>query len=228
MRLSLCFVVLAAVAHVGHAADRPNVLIVMTDDQGLGDFSYTGNPVLKTPNFDAFAKQSVRLTDFHVCPMCSPTRGQLMTGLSALRNGATSVTAGRTFVRPGIPTLPEAFAKAGYKTGLFGKWHLGDVYPHRPIDRGFRRASTTSAGDSSNRPRVQLAMIDGGISNGPRSGTRELHRLLVRLRMAWMKECRAKNEPFLCYLPTNAPHAVYRSPRVLSRTRGRARPGSSG
>ena len=74
---------------------RPNVLIVLTDDQGLGDFSSTGNPVLKTPNLDAFARESVRLTDFHVAPMCTPTRGQLLTGLAALRNGATSVTAGR-------------------------------------------------------------------------------------------------------------------------------------
>src|SRR5262249_56159985 len=79
-----------------------------------------------------------RVTDFDVCPMCSPTRGQLMTGLSALRNGATSVTAGRTFMRHGLSTMPELFAKAGYKTGLFGKWHLGDSYPHRPIDRGFQ------------------------------------------------------------------------------------------
>src|SRR6476620_7228768 len=99
------------------AADaKPNVLIVMTDDQGLGDFSFMGNPVLKTPNLDAFARQSVRFTDFHVCPMCSPTRGQLMTGMVALRNGATSVTAGRTFLRPGLPTLPGSFSRAGYKT----------------------------------------------------------------------------------------------------------------
>jgi len=95
------------------AAGKPNVLIVMTDDQGLGDFSYTGNPVLKTPNLDAFARQSVRLTDFHVAPMCSPTRGQLLSGLAALRNGATAVTAGRTFMRPGLPTLPEEFVEAG-------------------------------------------------------------------------------------------------------------------
>ena len=97
-------------------AKRPNVIVVMTDDQGMGDFSYTGNPVLKTPNFDAFAKASLRLTDFHVCPMCSPTRGQLLTGLTALRNGATSVTAGRTFLRPGLSTIADSFGQAGYKT----------------------------------------------------------------------------------------------------------------
>ena len=119
------------------AASRPNVVIVMTDDQGLGDFSIMGNPILKTPNFDAFARQSIRLTDFHVAPMCSPTRGQLLTGLAALRNSATSVTAGRTFLRPELDTMPAAFSRAGYKTGVFGKWHLGDTYPHRPIDKGF-------------------------------------------------------------------------------------------
>ena len=110
-------------------AGKPNLLIVITDDQGMGDFSYTGNPVLKTPNLDRFAREAVRLTDFHVAPMCTPTRGQLLTGVDALRNGATSVTAGRSFLRPGIPTAAEMFAAAGYKTGLFGKWHLGDHYP---------------------------------------------------------------------------------------------------
>src|ERR1700751_3151979 len=107
---------LAGPVRAADTPPKPNVLIVLTDDQGLGDFSFMGNPVLKTPNLDAFAKQSVRFTDFHVCPMCSPTRGQLMTGLASLRNGATSVTAGRTFLRPGVPTLPDTFGKAGYKT----------------------------------------------------------------------------------------------------------------
>lgn len=91
------FCLIPLFAGAASAAEKPNVLIVMTDDQGLGDFSFTGNPILKTPNFDRFASESVRFTDFHVSPMCSPTRGQLLTGLAALRNGATSVTAGRTF-----------------------------------------------------------------------------------------------------------------------------------
>ena len=146
-RFALAFAV-AMVFTASASADpkRPNVIIVMTDDQGLGDFSYTGNPVLKTPNLDAFAKESVRLTDFHVCPMCSPTRGQLLTGLTALRNGATSVTAGRTFLRPGLPALPETFAKAGYATGLIAKWHPGASYPTGRSTGDFRRACITSAG----------------------------------------------------------------------------------
>ena len=114
MRRWILPALLLATTAPGRAAgpERPNVLIVMTDDQGLGDFSYTGNPVLKTPHFDAFARGAVRLTDFHVSPMCTPTRGQLLTGLAALRTGATSVTAGRTFLRPGIPTLAKLFGKA--------------------------------------------------------------------------------------------------------------------
>jgi hypothetical protein len=108
--LALALALLCLFGSFVSAADtqKPNVLIVMTDDQGLGDFSFTGNPVLKTPNLDAFARESVRFTDFHVCPMCSPTRGQLLTGLAALRNGATSVTAGRTFLRPGLATWWKA------------------------------------------------------------------------------------------------------------------------
>ncbi len=82
----------------------------------------------------------VRLTDFHVAPMCTPTRGQLLTGMDALRNGASSVSAGRSFVPRGIPTMAETFAAGGYKTALFGKWHLGDSYPNLPHYRGFHEA----------------------------------------------------------------------------------------
>src|ERR1041384_3155866 len=119
------------------AADRPNVIIVLSDDQGYGDFSCHGNPILKTPNLDALHHESLRLTDFHVAPMCTPTRGQLLTGMDALHNGASSVCAGRSFIRPGITTMAQTFAANGYRTALFGKWHLGDSYPHLPNYFGF-------------------------------------------------------------------------------------------
>jgi len=199
-------------AHGSDKAARPNVLIVMTDDQGLGDFSFTGNPVLVTPNFDKFAKEAVRLTDFHVCPMCSPTRGQLMTGLAALFNGATSVTAGRTFVRPGLPMMPEIFARARYKTGLFGKWHLGDTYPHRPIDKGFQESVYHLGwGMLQSTPEFDNPLIDGRyFHNGqPQKFQGHCTDFWFDQAMAWMKQRKANGEPFFCYLPTNAPHAPY-------------------
>src|SRR5262249_47323103 len=149
-------------AHAAKTPSRPNILIVMTDDQGLGDFSFTGNPVLATPHFARFEKEWVRLTVFHVGPMCGPTRGQLMTGLAALFNGATSVTAGRTFVRPGLLMMPEILARSGYKTGLFGKWHLGDSFPHRPMDRGFEESVYHLGwGMLQSTPEFDNPLIDG-------------------------------------------------------------------
>src|SRR3954468_16866818 len=100
---------LSDAARAEAAATRPNVIVFLTDDNGYGDHSCLGNPVLKTPNFDKLHSKSVRLTDFHVAPMCTPTRGQLMTGIDALYNGASSVSAGRSFIRRGIPTMAEIF-----------------------------------------------------------------------------------------------------------------------
>ncbi len=121
-------------------AERPNVVIIMTDDQGYGEFSCHGNPIAETPNIDALATSAIRLTDFHVAPMCTPTRGQLMTGLDAFRNSAINVSSGRTLLRSDVRTIANVFRDAGYRTGLFGKWHLGDNYPFRPEDRGFDEA----------------------------------------------------------------------------------------
>ena len=130
----------------------PNVIIVMTDDQGYGDLSAHGNPILKTPNLDQLASQSIRLTDFHVAPMCTPTRGQLMSGRDALDNGAMNVSSGRAILRKTIPTMANFFAGAGYRTALFGKWHLGDNYPYRPQDRGFEETLTFPSSHMSSAP----------------------------------------------------------------------------
>lgn len=132
-----------AIATGGGTADqgrRPNVILVMTDDQGYGEFGWTGNPLARTPHIDRLASESIRLTDFHVAPMCTPTRGQLLTGLDAFRNGAVNVSSGRTLLRPELETIADVFGAAGYRTGIFGKWHLGDNYPFRPEDRGFDEA----------------------------------------------------------------------------------------
>lgn len=132
----LAFALITA-SNLYSAETPPNVIIVLSDDQGYGDLSCHGNPVLKTPNLDKLHSQSIRLTDFHVAPMCTPTRGQLLSGMDALRNKATSVCAGRSFLKPEITTLPEVFSRQGYKTAIFGKWHLGDSYPNLPQYKGF-------------------------------------------------------------------------------------------
>ncbi len=197
---------------------RPNILIIMTDDQGYGDFSSHGNPILKTPEMDKWRAKSVRFTDFHVAPMCTPTRGQLMSGRDAVRNGATSVTGGRAFMRPGLLTMPQFLRMIGYRTGLFGKWHLGDNYPHRPMDRGFQEAVYHQGWGMTAAPEF-LGKYNNGryFHNGvekPFKGY--MTDFWFDKAMAWMKECKEKKEPFFCYLPTNAPHGPHVVPAKYS------------
>jgi len=118
----------------------------MTDDQGYGDLACLGNPILETPHLDALHAQSVRLTDFHVSPTCSPTRGALMSGRNTHSAGVWHTIMGRSLMRPEEVTLAEAFRAGGYATGHFGKWHLGDNYPLRPQDQGFEAALTHGGG----------------------------------------------------------------------------------
>lgn len=222
---SLLLALLAADSGRAAPAGRPNVLIVLTDDQGMGDFSCYGNSTLKTPNLDRLHAQSVRFSDFHVAPMCTPTRGQLMSGQDAVRNGATSVTGGRSFMRPGLPTLPGIFAAAGYRTGMFGKWHLGDHYPHRPMDRGFQEAVYHLGWGFTSAPEFNNTLSDGRyFHNGvEKKFTGYCTDFWFERAMAWMKARHDAREPFVCYLPTNAPHAPHVVPEKYSAPYGNAR-----
>ena len=119
------------------AGRRPNVVLVMTDDQGYGDLSCHGNPYLRTPNIDGLAKQGVEFNRFYVSPVCAPTRSSLLTGRYNLRCGVYGVTSGFETMRTEEVTLAEALRGGGYRTGLFGKWHLGENYPYVPHAQGF-------------------------------------------------------------------------------------------
>lgn len=116
---------------------RPNVILIMTDDQGYGDMSCHGNPYIKTPNLDRLHDEAIRFSDFHVDPTCSPTRAALMTGRYSSRTGVWLTYAGRHHLRRDETTMADVFSSNGYRTAIFGKWHLGDNYPFRPHDRGF-------------------------------------------------------------------------------------------
>ncbi len=119
---------------------KPNVVIIMTDDQGYGEIAAHGNPIIQTPHMDALHAESVRFTDFHVDPTCSPTRAALATGRYSTRTGVWHTINGRTMINPDELTLAEVFKANGYDTSLFGKWHIGDNYPCRPEDKGYDHA----------------------------------------------------------------------------------------
>ncbi|MGQ9562230.1 MAG: exo-alpha-sialidase [Thermogutta sp.] len=187
---------------------QPNVVIVITDDQGLGDFSCMGNPILWTPHIDRLAAEGVRLTDFHVAPVCTPTRGQLMTGQDALRNGARSVPAGTNMMWRNVPTMAEIFRSNGYRTGLFGKWHLGDHYPDRPADRGFEKAIWfggwgVSSDVEFDNDCLKIRYRD---ANQVSIADRYCTDFWFDQALAWMEECSKTKQPFFCYIATNAPH----------------------
>lgn len=133
-RIIIAFIIFAGMTF---ATDKPNVIVVMTDDQGYGDLSCHGNPKLKTPEMDKLHSESVRFTNFHVDPTCSPTRGALMTGKYSHRVKVWHTIAGGSYLRASEMTMADIFKASGYRTGMFGKWHLGSNYPYRPMDRGF-------------------------------------------------------------------------------------------
>jgi arylsulfatase len=206
---SACGVVVFATTAVALAAERPNVILILTDDQGYGDIGAHGNPVIKTPNTDRLHAESVRFTDFHVAPMCSPTRGQLLTGRDAMKNGATAVCQGRSMMRAEIPTMANFFAASGYATGHFGKWHLGDSYPHRPQDRGFRETlhhrawGITSLADYWQNTYFDPVLNHNGVDKKFEGYCTDI---FFDRAMEWMGQCVQKDQSFFVYLPTNTPH----------------------
>ncbi len=207
---------LAALPVLCQAQQSPNVVVLLTDDQGYGDLSVHGNPVLKTPNLDKFHSQSVRFTDFHAAPMCTPTRSQLLTGRDAIDNGASFVCMGRSLMRQELPTMADIFQDAGYVTGHFGKWHLGDNYPFRPQDRGFQETvhhgawGITSLADYFGNDYFN----DHYRHNGRvEQYTGYCTDVWFEEAMSWIRRQARGEKPFLVYLPTNAPHVPLWAPQ---------------
>jgi len=195
------------------APTKPNVILIITDDQGYGDFGCHGNPYIQTPNLDDFHKEAVRLTDFHVSPTCAPTRAALMTGRYTNRTGVYHTIAGWSLLRENEKTLGNMFAEAGYQTGAFGKWHLGDNYPFRPFDRGFQETVMHGGGGVQQTPDYwnNDYFDDTYFKNGvPQAYEGYCTDVFFDEAMDFIES--NKQAPFFCYLATNAPHWPYNVP----------------
>jgi arylsulfatase A-like enzyme len=188
---------------------RPNVLLILTDDLGYGDLACHGNPEVKTPNFDALHGRSVRLTNFHVDPTCSPTRASLFTGRYSSRAGVWHTIMGRSILPKDEVTMAETLVRNGYRTGIFGKWHLGDNHPFRAHERGFGEAVVLGGGAIGNLPDhwANDYSDDTYLHNGRwEKYSGYCTDVFFKAAMDFMAGAADKGEPFFCCLPTNVPH----------------------
>ena len=197
------------------AAEKPNVILILTDDQGYGDIAAHGNPILKTPHLDKLHAESARLTDFHVDPTCSPTRGALMTGKYAHRVRAWHTIAGGNHLRESEITMADVFRANGYRTALFGKWHLGSNFPFRPIDRGFDEwlgqgdGGTGTTDDHFFNDRVNDHYLHNGEWKQINGWAPEV---FYNSAIDYIRKRKIDQQPFFVYLPTYLPHAPHTLP----------------
>lgn len=205
----LCLVFCAIVpACVAAAPGRPNVILIITDDQGYGDIRAHGNRMIETPQMDRLHAQSARLIDFHVDPTCAPTRAALMTGRYSTRVGVWHTVMGRSQLRADETTMADVFRANGYATGMFGKWHLGDNHPFRPHERGFGEAFYHGGGGVSQQSDYwgNDYFDDTYFANGvPVSCAGYCTDVWFGKAIDFIRRNRAK--PFFCYIATNAPHS---------------------
>ena len=201
---------------IGYAKNRdkhPNVILIITDDQGYGDLGCYGNEKIKTPNLDKLHAQSIRLTNYHVCPTCSPSRASLMTGRYCNRTGVWHTIMGRSLLRKDEVTMADTFAASGYRTAIFGKWHLGDNYPFRPQDHGFHEVLVHGGGAIGNSPDYW----DNDYFDDTYFRNAKPEKLKGYCTDVWFDEAMKfikenRDRPFFCYLTTNAAHGPYRVP----------------
>lgn len=225
---SFCLIFLAGMFLSGdlkaevNSDSKPNVILIMTDDQGIGDFGFTGNPYIQTPQLDKLASQSLNLTNFYVSPVCAPTRACLMTGRYSERTGIYDTYNGGATMSTDEITMAEVLKDNGYSTGIFGKWHLGDNYPYRPMDQGFDVAAVHRAGGMG-QPGDVYNFFDGDSSyfdpvlfkNGePVQFQGYCSDVYTDEMIGYIKANQRANQeqPFFAYLSFNAPHTPLQLP----------------
>lgn len=204
---------------------RPNIILVMTDDQGMGDLTCLGNPVLRTPNLDRFYSIATRFTDFHVSPTCAPTRSAIFSGRHEFRNGVTHTIKERERMALSTTTFPKLLQGAGYETGIFGKWHLGDEDAYQPYNRGFTETFIHGAGGIGqsypgscadfppNREKTGRYFDNVILHNDTIVQTKGFCTdVFFQAALGWMREKQKAEQPFFAYITTNAPHGPMIAP----------------
>ena len=204
----------------GDETVQPNIVLIITDDQGYAPIGRHGHPWIRTPHLDALYDRSTRFKRFLVSPTCSPTRSALMTGRHSMRNGVTHTILERERLTLDAVTLPQVLAKAGYRAGIFGKWHLGDEEPYQPHQRGFTEAFIHGAGgigqsyDCSCADVPENSYFDPVIRhNGRFVQTRGFCTdVFFNAATKWIDQARSQQQPFFAYIAPNAPHGPYLAP----------------
>ncbi len=197
------------------AGARPNIVFILTDDQGYGDLSAHGNPILQTPNLDRLHREGVRFTDFHVSSTCSPTRSALITGRHEFKNGITHTILERERLTPKATTLPQVLKRAGYTTWIFGKWHLGDEAAYQPGQRGFDevfihggggigQVYPGSCGDAPGNTYFDPAILHNGKFVKTQGYCTDV---FFAQALRWIESAKGRGAPFYAYITPNAPHA---------------------
>lgn len=199
----------------------PNIILIMPDDLGYGDYACLGNSVMKTPAVDSFKKQSLLLTQFHVSPTCAPCRSALMSGRHEFKNGVTHTILERERMSLKTYTLPQMLKTVGYTSGIFGKWHLGDEEAYRPENRGFDevyihggggigQTYPGSCGDAPDNTNIDPALWHNGKWEKTKGYCTDL---FFGQAVKWMDACRAAGKPFFAYIPLNAAHNPHVVPK---------------
>ena len=224
--LRAAFAILAASSVLPFApayaeAAKPNIILVMPDDTGYGDYKCLGNPIMQTPSVDAFKKESLLFTQFHVSPTCSPCRAALMSGRHEFKNGVTHTILERERMALSTFTLPQMLKTVGYTSGIFGKWHLGDEEAYRPESRGFDevyihggggigQTYPGSCGDAPGNTNINPALWHNGKWE---KTTGYCTDLFFNQAIQWMDQKREAKEPFFAYIPLNAAHGPHVLPK---------------
>ena len=199
---------------------RPNIILIITDDQGYGPIGAHGHPWIKTPNLDKLYSESTRFERFLVSPTCSPTRAAIMSGRHPLKNGVTHTILERERMALGTFTVAQALQSVNYQTGIFGKWHLGDEKLYQPENRGFSEVFIHGAGGIGQAYACSCADAPGNKYfdpviryNGEFVKTKGYCTdIFFKAALGWIKKVKNESDPFFAYITTNAPHGPFIAP----------------